>query len=72
MTPSSTADSCEHNGHLVHVRAKSIGDAWTYTVDIKTPDGDWLPPITDHDHAYETSEIALAEGMSVGKRVAGN
>lgn len=71
MIASSAADSCEYNGHLVHVRASLIDNAWTYTVDIKTPEGNWLPPISDHDHVYDTSDAALAEGMSVGKHVAG-
>ena len=72
MYPPSTADSCQHNGHLVQVRARSVGDAWIYTTDIQMPDGTWLPPVTDHDHTYETAESALAEGMAVGKKIAEN
>ena len=67
-----SADSCVHNDHSIHVRAISIGDAFGYVVNIRMPDGTDLPSITDHDHVYDTPEIAIAEGMSVGKRVAEN
>lgn len=67
-----SSDSCIHNGHSIHVRAISIGGAFGYVVDIRMPDGTPLPPIKDDDHVFDTPEIALAEGISVGKRVAEN
>jgi len=57
-----------YKGHLIVVEAKHLAeDSWTYTVDIRLPDGNWLPTISDDDHTYEGATIALTSGLSDGK-----
>lgn len=71
-TPPSTSEHENYKGHLIISRSRYLGpNAWTYVVDIQSPDGPWLPPISDHDHTFDTSEAAVAEGMRVGRSVVG-
>lgn len=72
MTAPSTSDNETYNGYLIVSRSRHLGPgAWAYTVEIKSPDGNWLPTITDHDNTWETSEAAVAEGMRTGRSVVG-
>ncbi|GAB3368344.1 hypothetical protein GCM10027431_13700 [Lysobacter rhizosphaerae] len=72
MIPPSTSDQENYNGYLIVSNSRYLGPhAWTYTVEIQTPNGKWLPTIKDHDNTFDTSEAAVAEGMRAGRSVVG-
>lgn len=72
MIPPSTSNSETYKGHLIVSNARRLGpSAWTYSVEVQTPDGSWLPTIRDHDNTWDTAEAAVAEGMRTGKSLVG-
>lgn len=72
MIPPSTSDQETYKNHLIVSNARKLGPSeWVYTVEIQTPNGKWLPTIKDHDHTFDTSEAAVAEGMRTGRSVVG-